>query len=107
MTLGIGSLIGVGAGSALSIAIGKNDEATQRKLLGNANYLTLITSLFFTLGALIFARQLVAFMGGEGEALEYGVAYFKVTLYGALFWIAGLAGNMIIRAEGRMNAPQS
>lgn len=102
MTLGIGSLIGVGAGSALSIAIGKNDEATQRKLLGNANYLTLITSLFFTLGALIFARQLVAFMGGEGEALEYGVAYFKVTLYGALFWSAGLAGNMIIRAEGRM-----
>ncbi len=102
ISLGLGSLIGVGAGSALSIAIGKNDKETQKKLLGNANFLCLIYSLIFMVAALIFAKQLVVFMGGEGEALDYGVRYFRITLYGTFFWIAGLAGNMIVRAEGRM-----
>ena len=102
ISLGLGSLIGVGAGSALSIAIGKNDKETQKKLLGNANFLCLIYSLIFMVVALIFAKQLVVFMGGEGEALDYGVRYFRITLYGTFFWIAGLAGNMIVRAEGRM-----
>jgi len=41
-------------------------------------------------------------MGGSGETLVLGDNYFRVTIYGALFWIYGLAGNMIVRAEGKM-----
>lgn len=104
VTLGIGSLIGVGAGSALSIALGANDQKTQEKLLGNANYLTLIMGMVYIILGLFFATPLVRIMGGTGEELLLGSDYFKVTVYGALFWIAGLAGNMIIRAEGKMKS---
>ncbi|MCH4889077.1 MATE family efflux transporter [Acidaminobacter sp. JC074] len=102
LSLGLGSLIGVGAGSALSIAIGKNDTDTQKKLLGNVNYLSIVISLVFMMLGLIFTNQLIQFMGGSGLTLDFGAAYFRVTVYGALFWIAGLAGNMIVRAEGKM-----
>lgn len=102
ITLGLGSLVGAGAGAALSISIGKDDKETQRKLLGNVNYLNLVVSLLFMFLGLLFATQLVQMMGGSGEELEYGVRYFRVTLYGTFFWIAGLAGNMIIRGEGKM-----
>ncbi|WP_349944707.1 MATE family efflux transporter [Lacrimispora sp. BS-2] len=52
--------------------------------------------------AFTFAKPLIAMMGGTGEALAYGVSYFRICTVGAFFWIYGLAGNMIIRAEGRM-----
>ncbi|BDB01455.1 MATE family efflux transporter [Clostridium botulinum] len=104
ITMGIGSLIGVGAGSALSIALGANDKETQKRLLGNANYLILLTSIVYIVLGIFFATPLVRVMGGEGEALILGSDYFRVTVYGAIFWIAGLAGNMIIRAEGKMKS---
>lgn len=104
ITLGFGSLIGVGAGSALSIALGKNDKDFQKKLLGNVNYLNIVVSLIFTVLGIIFARGLVSIMGGEGQELIFGTEYFRVTVYGAIFWVAGLAGNMIVRAEGKMKS---
>ena len=102
ITLGLGSLVGVGAGSVLSIALGKNDEDTQRKILGNANYLNLIFSIVFMIVALPFSVNLVRMMGGSGEELVYGANYFRISVFGTFFWVAGLAGNMIIRAEGKM-----
>lgn len=102
LTLAVGSLIGVGAGSALSIAIGANDQSTQRKLLGNVNYLTIVLSLIYMVIAYTFAEPLIRIMGGTGDALVEGVVYFRVTVIGTVFWVYGLSSNMIIRAEGRM-----
>lgn len=97
-----GSLIGVGAGSVLSIAIGARDRQTQKKLMGVVNRLSLICALLYMAVAFTFAKPLIVMMGGTGDALAYGVSYFKICTIGAFFWIYGLAGNMIIRAEGRM-----
>ena len=104
LSLGLGQLAGVGAGSALSIALGSNDHDTQQKLMGNTNYLIIIYSAAFTVLGLIFAGPLVKMMGGSGNALGYGTEYFRVTLFGSVFWIAGLSYNMIVRAEGKMGS---
>ncbi len=104
ITLGLGSLVGVGAGSALSIAIGENDKETQNKLLGNVNYLNLVVSAVFMLFALIFINGLMRMMGGSGEEMIYGTSYFRITVFGTFFWVAGLSGNMIVRAEGKMKS---
>ncbi len=103
-SLGLGSLVGVGAGAGLSIALGSGDLGLQRRLVGNANYLNIVFSLALTVMGLIFARPLVRMMGGAGEELVFGVDYFRVCLFGSIFWIAGLAGNMIVRAEGKMGS---
>ena len=97
-----GSLIGVGAGSVLSIAIGAKDVQTQKNLLGVVNRLSVICAILYMAVAFSLAEPLIAMMGGTGEALAYGVRYFRICTVGAFFWIYGLAGNMIIRAEGRM-----
>ena len=104
ISLGFGSLIGVGAGSALSIAIGEGDKATERKLLGNVNYLSGIISIILMVFGILFSDALIGMMGGSGQELAYGSSYFKITVYGTFFWIAGLAGNMIVRAEGKMKS---
>ena len=104
ITLGLGSLIGVGAGSALSIALGADDKKTQTKILGNVNYLSIIITIIYVAIALLLTTPLVKVMGGTGDVLEIGKTYFQITVIGALFWIYGLAGNMIVRSEGKMKS---
>ncbi len=100
--LGLGSLAGTGAASALSIALGANDKDTQRELLGNATVLMLSSTIIFAVPAYIFAEPLIKMMGGRGEILQEGTAYFKVTLIGSIFWVYGLGLNLVIRGEGKM-----
>ena len=102
ISTGVGSLIGVGAGAVLSIAIGAKDKKTQRNIIPGVNILTVISTIIYMIVGLIFSTALVKMMGGAGEELAIGDEYFKITVYGAIFWIYGLAINMIIRAEGRM-----
>ncbi|WP_312652379.1 MATE family efflux transporter [Aminipila sp.] len=102
ISVAFGSLIGVGAGSVLSIAIGAKDVKTQNNLMGVVNRLSVICAILYMAVAFTFAGPLIEMMGGTGEALDYGVSYFRMCTAGAFFWIYGLAGNMIIRAEGRM-----
>lgn len=102
IAVGFGSLIGGGAGAYLSIAIGENNKGVQRKILGNANYMGLLSTLCLMVVLFLVSRPLMVFMGGEGEALELGLTYFRITIFGSLFWVFGLAYNLIIRAEGKM-----
>ncbi|WP_410877797.1 MATE family efflux transporter [Myroides sp. DW712] len=99
---GFGTLIGTGIGSAISIWIGRQDTDKLEKALGTVNYLTLLFSIVLTLPCYFFAEELVYMMGGRGEILTLGVAYFQATILGSFFWIHGLALNMMVRAEGRM-----
>ena len=102
ISVAFGSLIGVGAGSVLSIALGAKDKKTQNRLMGNVNLLSVIITIFYMFFGLIFSSQLIKIMGGKDEALVLGDRYFRITILGTFFWIYGLAGNMIIRAEGKM-----
>lgn len=104
ISIGLGSLIGVGAGSVLSIALGSEDKSTQVRLLGNVNVLSLAATVVYMVLGIAFSLPLVRMMGGEGEVLLLGDSYFKITVLGAFFWIYGLAANMIVRAEGKMKS---
>ena len=109
--MGMGSLIGIGAGSVLSVALGKKeaDKASEkvddcRCLLGNVNSMVVVLAGAYMLLAWLFGPQLIALMGGasEGAVLELSLQYFHVTVLGAVFWIYGFASNMLVRAEGKM-----
>lgn len=104
ISVGFGLFIGVGAGAVLSIAIGREDKSTQERLLGTVNCLSLLIAAGYMAVGLAFSSELVKIMGGTGEVLILGGSYFKITVIGALFWIYGLAANMIVRAEGKMKS---
>jgi len=102
LTMGLANLSGTGAANLLSIAIGEEDEATQTKILPNQNLIVLLTSLCYAVPSYVFAPQMMAVMGGEGEVLVYGVTYFRAALWAAPLWTYGLSLNFIIRGEGKM-----
>lgn len=99
---GVGTLIGVGAGSYLSILIGKDDKLKQAGLLGNVNYLIVLNSVVITILGLLILPFILNFLGASETEMVYSRGYMTTILYGGVFWIAGLAYNMIVRAEGKM-----
>lgn len=102
LSLGLGSLVGVGAGSYLSILIGEGDRETQGKIVGNANLISIVVTAIMMFFCFIFMTPLLKSIGADNEALSYAISYFRITLIGSIFWIIGLAYNMIVRAEGKM-----
>lgn len=102
LTMGFSSLAGTGAANLLSIAIGEEDVKTQQRILANTNIIIIVSSLLFAVPSYIFAPELIRLMGGEGQILEYGVTYFRATLWAVPLWVYGLALNFIIRGEGKM-----
>lgn len=102
IVLGFGRLVGTGAGAAVSMWIGENRQNKLYNLFGSFNFLCIFFSILCTVPAYIFAHELMAMMGAKGELQTIAVEYFRVTLIGTIFWIYGLALNMLIRAEGKM-----
>ena len=82
VTNGISAMIGVGSSSLLSIAIGAGNVDTQRKIFGTMTALSLITSVALSILGIIFAPQLIGFLGGTGEILTLGVIYYRIMMIG-------------------------
>ncbi len=101
--LGLGAMVGGGAGALLSIALGRKDEEELREILPNMNLLTLIVGVVLTGAILIFATPVVRLMGGSEELVSTGVTYLRTIAFAAIFQIWGLGGNFVIRAEGKLS----
>ena len=102
IAVGFGSMIGGGAGAYLSIVIGEKNKEEQNKILGNANFIGIITTILLMGILFLTAKPLLSFMGGQGQVLEIGLSYFRITIIATVFWVFSLAYNLIIRAEGKM-----
>lgn len=102
ITGGISAMIGVGGSALLSQAIGAGDNKMQRSILGICTGLSLIGSILLMILGITFAPEMIGLLGGEGEILEQGVLYYRITLIGAFVRIHAVALNMLIRAEGKV-----
>ncbi|MGI5172633.1 MATE family efflux transporter [Treponema sp. OMZ 840] len=100
--IGLGILIGSGAGTLLSISIGAEDKEAQKRIPGNVNFLTLAVSLIVMILGFLLSEQTLFLMGGRGEALARGNEYYRTVLAAAPVWIYSIALNNLIRSEGKM-----
>lgn len=97
---GIATLIGVGSASILSRAIGKKDQNTVDKIMGNLIALNLIFSIIIIAVGMIFTRQILKLSGASGEILDIATRYLRIVFAGSLFVNFAQSANMIMRGEG-------
>ena len=98
----IAVLVGIGSGSVLSRAVGKKDQETIDKIMGNLAFLVILLSSLVMLVGITFAPKLLSLSGASGEVLEMGVSYLRTVYLGSIFVNFMQGANMVIRAEGRM-----
>lgn len=97
---GIATLIGVGSASVLSRAIGKKDEATIDKIMGNLIMCVLLLSMVVTVVGIAFTKQILSLSGAEGDILKNAVVYLRIIFVGSIFVNFAQASNMVMRGEG-------
>lgn len=102
VTMGLGSLAGIGGGVVLSIAIGKGDQDTLRKLPGTCLGIALVMSGLYALAGVGFTETLVRGMGARGELVTIAADYLWAHAAGGFAAIGGLTLNMLLRGEGKM-----
>lgn len=96
---GISTLIGIGSASILSRAIGKRDQSTIDKIMGNLIAMNLIFSLIIMAIGMIFTKQILMLSGASGEILELAIRYLRIIFAGSLFVNFAQSSNMIMRGE--------
>lgn len=99
---GISTLIGTGSASILSRAIGKKDQDTINKIMGNLISLVLILSSVVMVVGMIFTKQFLMLSGAKGEILAEATRYLRIVFIGSLFVNFAQASNMVIRGEGKL-----
>lgn len=97
---GISTLIGVGSASVLSRAVGKKDQNTIDKIMGNLIALNLILGVIVTVLGMIFTRPILTLSGAEGAILANAERYLRIIFAGSLFVNFARSSNMIMRGEG-------
>ena len=99
---GISTLLGVGSASVLSRAIGKGDQKTVDKIMGNLIFWVILFSAIITIGGILLAPHFLDMVGATGEIKAYGIRYLRVIFIGSLFVNFTQSANMVMRGEGLM-----
>ena len=99
---GSAAMLGVGSASVLSRAIGKKDNDTVKKIMGNLVAAVLILSVIYTVIGMVFTRQLLSLAGASDNILNYAEKYLRIIFAGSLLVNFFQSANMVIRGEGQL-----
>ena len=99
---GSAAMLGVGSASVLSRAIGKKDQDTIKKIMGNLIAMVLLLSVIYTVIGMVFTRQLLSLAGASDNILNYAEKYLRIVFAGSLFVNFFQSANMVIRGEGQL-----
>ncbi len=95
-----GVLIGVGAGSRMSIVLGQNNRRAAEEILGNSIVMTLIFGTFYIGIFALFMEPILRLFGASDTSLPYARDFMMWILPGLLFNNLCYSFNNLIRATG-------
>lgn len=100
LSAAIGTLVGVGASTMISMLLGQRNYGTANKVLANVMTLNTIFGLVFGLGVLAFLDPVLMFFGASETTLPYARDYMTYILLGNVVTHLYLGLNSLIRASG-------
>ena len=100
LSAAIGTLVGVGAATMISMLLGQRNYSTANKVLANVMTLNTIFGLMFGLGVLAFLDPVLMFFGASEATLPYARDYMTYILLGNVVTHLYLGLNSLIRASG-------
>ena len=100
LSTALGTLVGVGASTLISILLGQKNYATANKVLANDVSLNCITGVLFAAVCLIFLNPILTFFGASPNTLPYAREYMQVILIGNIITHLYFGLNNLIRASG-------
>ena len=96
----LGTLVGVGASTILSMLLGQRNYEVANKVLVNEMMLNVIIGISFTIVTLLFLDPILMFFGASANTLPYARDYMVIILIGNVITHLYFGLNNIIRASG-------
>ncbi len=100
MITAVGTLIGVGASSRVSIVLGKKDVNWARNILCHFPILTVIISSVFSVFAMIYLEDLLFLFGATKNTIGYAEQYLKIIIPASVLTNLCFGFSHILRASG-------
>lgn len=96
----LGSLIGVGSASRMSIVLGKKDVNWAEKILGNSMIFTILIGISFLTAGYLFMDGILMKFGATTSTIAYARKYMLIVLPGLFFTTMTYNLCGLIRASG-------
>lgn len=93
-------LFGMGGAPRASIFMGKKDNDTAEKILGNCTTSLMIIAVLLTVLVLIFQEPLLYLFGASENTIGYAMGYMTIYAIGTIFVQLTLGLNAFISAQG-------
>lgn len=100
MASALNTLLGFGACTAASMALGKGDLRSIRQYSSFCLYASAILGIVLLLGVWTLTNPLVSLLGANEETACYTADYLRIFAIGAPFMIAGGSLGNLLRADG-------
>lgn len=97
----IGSLIGVGAATLMSLRLGQKDYTTANHILGNVFVLNLLMGTVYSILILLFLDPILYFFGASSVTIGYARDYMVIITLGNVITHMYLGLNAMLRAIGK------
>ena len=100
LSVALGTLVGVGGLTMISVLLGQKNYKDASKVLSNVFSLNIIIGLLFMTVALIFLDPILIFFGASQNTLPFAREYMQIILAGNVVTHLYFGLNGIIRASG-------
>lgn len=100
LSVALGTLVGVGAMTMISVLLGQKNYGSASKVLGNVLTLNVIIGVLFTAVTLLFLDPILLFFGASGNTLPFARDYMIIILAGNVITHLYFGFNGIIRSAG-------
>lgn len=100
LSTALGTLVGVGASTMLSVLLGQKNYEASNKVLANEVTLNTIFGTVFAVFCLLFLDPILTFFGASANTLPYARDYMRIILFGNVVTHLYFGLNNMIRASG-------
>lgn len=96
----LGTLVGVGASTIMSVMLGQKNYRNAQKVLSNSITLNLILGSLFTISVLMWQEPLLYFFGSSEVTMPFAKQYLTIIMLGNVISHMYFGLNSIIRVSG-------
>ena len=100
LSIAMGTLVGVGAMTLISVLLGQRNYQAAQKVLSNVLTLNVIIGLVFSVVTLSFLSPILRFFGASDVTLPFARDYMSIILAGNAFTHLYFGFNGLVRASG-------
>ena len=98
--LGLGLMLGIGASSLISIALGQNNLEQAEKILGTVLKFSLVLGVGLMVIGLLFSKPITSLLGASSDTFKHTQNYFFVIYLMAIPYLLANTLGPLVRAAG-------